>query len=248
MTADLATLGLASGSTVCSSVQRNSFRRLKRRHRTSENTREERAPNMNDGSKDMGSSPNNVTPFVPTSLCSIFADHTVLQILLVRNLDPLTNEVHLATKFENLDDAARERTRNAQGPKKIILIKDRESNLSWGFAFVIFPDIDVRMIPVSISMHILWKLIRLLVHSFAHSVPRRHFGQFWTPPRFRRDSPCRTDLLQSPLREPDASPKPTLKLLGRSLMKAKMAKDKSFCTGTMPHTVSCMNHLLIRTH
>ncbi|KAK9893355.1 hypothetical protein P389DRAFT_198925 [Cystobasidium minutum MCA 4210] len=93
------------------------------RKRGHESTREEKVPvNMNDGSKDMGSTPNN--------------------ILLLRNLDPLTNEVHLATKLENLDDAARERTAKAQGPKKIILIKDRESNLSWCFAFAIFPDID----------------------------------------------------------------------------------------------------------
>lgn len=78
--------------------------------------------------------------FVVTGSC---LTRPCLQILLLRNLDPLTNEVHLATKLENLDDAARERTLQARGPKRIILIKDRESNASWCFAFAIFPDVEV---------------------------------------------------------------------------------------------------------
>ncbi|CAD6566606.1 MAG: hypothetical protein CYPHOPRED_000946 [Cyphobasidiales sp. Tagirdzhanova-0007] len=75
---------------------------------------------LNDGSKDMGSSSNS--------------------ILLLRNLDPLTKEGDIARSLETLDAQTRKRVKMGLGPRRIILIKDKETNASWCFAFAIYPD------------------------------------------------------------------------------------------------------------
>lgn len=66
------------------------------------------------------------------------------QILLIRNLDPLTKEADIARSLENLDENAYKKAKNGQGPRRIALIKDKATNASWCFAFAIYPDEEVR--------------------------------------------------------------------------------------------------------
>jgi RNA-binding protein 5/10 len=80
---------------------------------------------MNDGTRDIGSSPT--------------------QILLLRNLDPLTSEEEIVHALTSLPGRAGNEIREngMGGVKKIFLVKDRGTRQSWGFAFVQFADVRV---------------------------------------------------------------------------------------------------------
>jgi len=65
-------------------------------------------------------------------------------MLLLRSLDPLTKETDVARCLEILDEATRDRVEQGQGPRRIILIKDKITNASWCFAFAVYPDEEVR--------------------------------------------------------------------------------------------------------
>ena len=105
--------------------------------------------NMNDGANDMGSTPNNVSWPALVRLQSRelirLTCITSHQILLLRNLDPLTKEGDIARSLENLDPDTKQRVSDAKGPRRIVLIKDRDSNASWCFAFAFFPDEEVSL-------------------------------------------------------------------------------------------------------
>ncbi|KAM0791595.1 hypothetical protein ACM66B_006038 [Microbotryomycetes sp. NB124-2] len=76
----------------------------------------------NDGTRDIGSTPS--------------------QILLLRNVDPLTTEAELVTALCSLGDPVGSRIRTG-GIKKVLMIRDRASRGSWGYAFVQFADVKL---------------------------------------------------------------------------------------------------------
>lgn len=78
---------------------------------------------INDGARDIGGS--------PTS------------ILLLRGLDPLSTEQDIATNLQNIPDPSQ--TVGSESVKKVMLIKDRNTRGSWGFAFVHFADVQVSL-------------------------------------------------------------------------------------------------------
>lgn len=67
----------------------------------------------NDGTGDVGESPT--------------------QFLLVRNLDTMLQEETIAKGLAKLDVI----------PKRVLLIRDRKTKLSWGFAFIEYQDVSV---------------------------------------------------------------------------------------------------------
>ena len=73
----------------------------------------QKAWKYNDGSGDVGTSPS--------------------QFLLVRGLDTMMQEETIAKGLEKLKAE----------PKRILLIRDRNTNISWGFAFVEYQDASV---------------------------------------------------------------------------------------------------------
>jgi RNA-binding protein 5/10 len=58
---------------------------------------------------------------------------TPSQFLLVRNLDPMVQEEILAKGMARLDSE----------PKRVLLIRDRKTKISWGFAFIEYQDVSV---------------------------------------------------------------------------------------------------------
>jgi len=56
------------------------------------------------------------------------------QFLLVRGLDPILQEETIATGLQKLDVE----------PKRVLLIRDRKTKVSWGFAFIEYQDVSVR--------------------------------------------------------------------------------------------------------
>ncbi|KAM0752948.1 hypothetical protein T439DRAFT_378702 [Meredithblackwellia eburnea MCA 4105] len=76
---------------------------------------------VNDGTRDIGSA--------PTS------------ILLLRGLDPLTNEEEVVQVLSSMTGRAGNEIRDAGGIKKVLLVKDRSSKTSWGYAFIQFSDV-----------------------------------------------------------------------------------------------------------
>lgn len=79
--------------------------------------------NMNDGTRDIGNSQ------VP--------------LLLFRGLDPLSGPQAIAQAIYNSSGPGKQ---GAKGMKRIILIKDKVTMASFGFAFVEFVDVQVRYI------------------------------------------------------------------------------------------------------
>ena len=73
----------------------------------------QKAWKYNDGAEDVGNSPS--------------------QFLLVRGLDTMMQEETIAKGLEKLEVE----------PKRILLIRDRNTNISWGFAFVEYQDASV---------------------------------------------------------------------------------------------------------
>ena len=67
----------------------------------------------NDGTGDVGDSPT--------------------QFLLVRNLDTMLQEETIAKGLAKLEAI----------PKRVLLIRDRKTKLSWGFAFIEYQDVSV---------------------------------------------------------------------------------------------------------
>jgi RNA recognition motif-containing protein len=57
------------------------------------------------------------------------------QFLLVRGLDTMLREEAIASGMARLDSE----------PKRVLLIRDRKTNVSWGFAFVEYQDVSVCM-------------------------------------------------------------------------------------------------------
>jgi RNA-binding protein 5/10 len=62
---------------------------------------------------------------------------TPSQFLLVRNIDPMIQEEPIAKGMARLDSE----------PKRILLIRDRKTKISWGFAFIEYPNVSVPPIP-----------------------------------------------------------------------------------------------------
>jgi RNA-binding protein 5/10 len=58
---------------------------------------------------------------------------TPSQFLLVRNVDPMVQEEMLAKGMARLDSE----------PKRVLLIRDRKTKISWGFAFIEYQDVSV---------------------------------------------------------------------------------------------------------
>jgi RNA recognition motif-containing protein len=58
---------------------------------------------------------------------------TASQFLLVRNLDTMLQEEAIATGMAKLEVI----------PKRILLIRDRKTKVSWGFGFVEYQDVSV---------------------------------------------------------------------------------------------------------
>lgn len=78
---------------------------------------------MNDGTRDIGSSPT--------------------QILLLRGLDPLTSEEEIIATLSTVVGRPGNEIREGAGIKKVMIAKDRASRSSWGYAFVQFSDVRV---------------------------------------------------------------------------------------------------------
>jgi RNA-binding protein 5/10 len=76
--------------------------------------------NANDGTRDIGNSP--------------------APILLFRGLDPLSGPQAIELAMKTSSGPHKE---GAKGMKRIILIKDKTTLASWGFAFVEFVDVQV---------------------------------------------------------------------------------------------------------
>jgi RNA-binding protein 5/10 len=85
----------------------------------------QKAWKYNDGSGDVGNSPS--------------------QFLLVRGLDTMMQEDTIAQGLERLEVEL----------KRILLIRDRNTNISWGFAFVEYQDSSVNL-PHSVVNNDLW--------------------------------------------------------------------------------------------
>lgn len=79
-----------------------------------------RMANANDGTRDIGNSP--------------------AAILLFRGLDPLSGPQAIESAMKSSSGPHKE---GAKGMKRIILIKDKTTLASWGFAFVEFVDVQV---------------------------------------------------------------------------------------------------------
>jgi RNA-binding protein 5/10 len=79
-----------------------------------------RMANANDGTRDIGNSPS--------------------AILLFRGLDPLSGPQAIELAMKTSSGPHKE---GAKGMKRIILIKDKTTLASWGFAFVEFVDVQV---------------------------------------------------------------------------------------------------------
>ena len=79
-----------------------------------------RMANANDGTRDIGNSP--------------------AAILLFRGLDPLSGPQAIELAMKSSSGSHKE---GAKGMKRIVLIKDKTTLASWGFAFVEFIDVQV---------------------------------------------------------------------------------------------------------
>lgn len=77
---------------------------------------------MNDGTRDIG--------------------NTQAPVLLFRGLDPLSGPQAIAQAMKTSSGLGKE---GAKGMKRIILIKDKVTMASWGFAFVEFVDVQVSL-------------------------------------------------------------------------------------------------------
>ncbi|KAH9811955.1 hypothetical protein DFH28DRAFT_1084511 [Melampsora americana] len=97
---------------------------------------------LNDGARDIGGT--------PTS------------ILLLRGLDPITTEQEIATHLQHIPDPSQ--TVLPDSIRKVMLIKDRLTRGSWGYAFVQFSDVQIRS--------------RILTVTFAHE---HSFHPVYTP-------------------------------------------------------------------
>jgi RNA-binding protein 5/10 len=80
-----------------------------------------RRANANDGTRDIGNQPS--------------------PVLLFRGLDPLSGPGAITQAMKSSNGPGKE---GGKGMRRIILIKDKVSMASWGFAFVEFVDIPVR--------------------------------------------------------------------------------------------------------
>lgn len=78
---------------------------------------------VNDGTRDVGTSPT--------------------QILLLRGLDPLSDEEEIVQALGAIPSRAGTEIKQG-GVKKVMITKDRASRSSWGYAFVQFSDVRVR--------------------------------------------------------------------------------------------------------
>lgn len=79
---------------------------------------------VNDGTRDIGSAPT--------------------QILLLRGLDTLTTEMDIVTSLGKITGRIGSEVRNG-GVRKVLITKDRASRSSWGYAFVQFSNVTVRL-------------------------------------------------------------------------------------------------------
>lgn len=101
--------------------QQHNGRRVKIDYSSSANPAGKRGPvNMNDGTRDIG--------------------NTQAPVLLFRGLDPLSGPQAIAQAMKLSSGPGKE---GASGMKRIILIKDKVTMASWGFAFVEFIDVQV---------------------------------------------------------------------------------------------------------
>jgi RNA-binding protein 5/10 len=102
--------------------QQHNGRRVKIDYSQSASPAGRRGPlNTNDGTRDIG--------------------NTQAPVLLFRGLDPLSGPQAIAQAMKLSSGPGKE---GAKGMKRIILIKDKVTMASWGFAFVEFIDVQVR--------------------------------------------------------------------------------------------------------
>lgn len=102
--------------------QQHNGRRVKIDYSQSASPAGRRGPlNTNDGTRDIG--------------------NTQAPVLLFRGLDPLSGPQAIAQAMNLSSGPGKE---GARGMKRIILIKDKVTMASWGFAFVEFVDVQVR--------------------------------------------------------------------------------------------------------
>ncbi|KAH9459470.1 hypothetical protein Pst134EA_019623 [Puccinia striiformis f. sp. tritici] len=87
--------------------------------------------NLNDGARDIGGT--------PTS------------ILLLRGLDPLSTEQEIAQHLQHIPDPSQ--TVLPESLRKVMLIKDRLTRSSWGYAFVQFADVQVAVKALSLLLN-----------------------------------------------------------------------------------------------
>lgn len=74
--------------------------------------------------------------------------NTQAPVLLFRGLDPLSGPQAIAQAMKTSSGLGKE---GARGMRRIILIKDKTTSASWGFAFVEFVDIEVRVVLGTVS-------------------------------------------------------------------------------------------------
>lgn len=86
---------------------------------------------MNDGTRDIGSSPT--------------------QILLLRGLDPLTTEEELVLSLSQIPGKVGQDV-SKKGVRRVFVVRDRASRSSWGYAFVQFADVQVGPSPRPLSL------------------------------------------------------------------------------------------------
>lgn len=86
---------------------------------------------LNDGARDIGGT--------PTS------------ILLLRGLDPITTEQEIATHLQHIPDPSQ--TVLPDSIRKVMLIKDRLTRGSWGYAFVQFSDVQIAVKALSLLLN-----------------------------------------------------------------------------------------------
>lgn len=172
---------------------------------------------VNDGARDIGGT--------PTS------------ILLLRGLDPLSTEQEIAQHLQYIPDPSQ--TVLPESIRKVMLIKDRLTRSSWGYAFVQFAEVQVAVKALSLLLNTslfprgFQIRSRTITVTFAHE---HSFHPIYTPSEwsFRGasgqeltywDDKAYAALYISPLAEPDR-PSPSSKTLTPSKQAEEFRNDK----------------------
>ncbi|KAA1121129.1 hypothetical protein PGTUg99_016329 [Puccinia graminis f. sp. tritici] len=172
---------------------------------------------INDGARDIGGT--------PTS------------ILLLRGLDPLSTEQEIAQHLQHIPDPSQ--TVLPESIRKVMLIKDRATRSSWGYAFVQFAEVQVAVKALSLLLNTslfprgFQIRSRTITVTFAHE---HSFHPIYTPSdwSFRGasgqelaywDDKAYAALYISPIAEPDRSPSTSSKT--KAPTESKQAEEAS---------------------